>query len=421
MKRKLEEIIKSSLLIIKKNLLKKKYFPVNQIRLSYNKTTQKNKTKNINYIINRIKDLKKSDNNQKSHKNNAKSFASFNKINLKKYLKPKTSINNKLYKYNQSLDVSESYRNNSRNIFNKDSTSFSERQYDTFFYENNNKIEPINCHSIKKKIKMNSLDKKEGLKKIIPNENKKNKIYLQNSFFCENHLDNSKNKIVLLNQKLNNNVIKKNKTRNLNSFKKLNLSNIIINNNPNLSNNILDYCMTERPTKNRETIKEIIGLKKNNLTCHHNANNININYINNINHNSEPKKKKIRKNKLNKIILKMKEINKNLNPHEFQNIIQKTTKGRKKINISDINKNNTLNYISMTDRLLDNKNNNVIIHKENVKVENNINSSRKNEKLNNINEYNNGGGDNKDENSFQTIYNPIFTSFLNRKKNNNQN
>jgi hypothetical protein len=198
---------------------------------------------------------------------------------------------------------------------------------------------------------MNSLDKKEGLKKTILNENKISKIYLQNSFFCENHLDNSKNKIILLNQKLNNNVIKKNKTRNLNCFKKLDLSNIIINKNPNLSNNILDYCMTERPTKNRETIKEIIGLKKNNFTCPHNGNNININYVNNINQNSVPKKKKIGKNKLNKIILKMKEINKNLNPKDFQNIIQKSTKARKKINISDINKNNTLNYISMTDRL----------------------------------------------------------------------
>ena len=71
----------------------------------------------------------------------------------------------------------------------------------------------------------------------------------------------------------------------------------------------------------------------------------------------------------------------------------------------------------MTDRLLDNKNNNVMIREENVKVENNINSSLKNEKLNNINEYKN----NKDENSFQTIYNPTFTSFLNRKNNNNQN
>ena len=407
LKRKLEEIIKSSLLIIKRNLLKKKYFPVNQIRLSYNKSTRKNKTNNINYIINSIKD-----NNQKSHKNNAKSFASFNKINLKKYLKPKTSINNKLYKYNQSLDFSGSYRNNSRNIFNKDSTSFSERQYNTFFYENNNKIEPINSHSLKRNIKMNSLDKKEGLKKTILNENKINKIYLQNSFFCENQ-----NKIILLNQKLNNKVIKKNKTRNLNCLKKLDLSNIIINKNPNLSNNILDYCMTERPTKNRETIKEIIGLKKNNFTCPHNGNNININYVNNINQNSVPKKKKIGKNKLNKIILKMKEINKNLNPKDFQNIIQKSTKARKKINISDINKNNTLNYISMTDRLLDNKNNNVMIREENVKVENNINSSLKNEKLNNINEYKN----NKDENSFQTIYNPTFTSFLNRKNNNNQN
>ena len=199
-------------------------------------------------------------------------------------------------------------------------------------------------------------------------------------------------------------------------MKNLNLSNIIINNNSNLSNNILDYCMTERPTKKREEIKEIIGLKENNFTCS-NRNNININYINNINHNSVPKKKKIGKNKLNKIILKIKEINKNLNPKDFQKFNQKTTKIGKIRNISDINKNNISNYISMTDRLLNNKSNNVMVRKENLKVEQNINSSLKDENLNNINEYKNI----KEENSFQIIYNPTFKSFLNRKNNNNQN
>ena len=428
LKRKLEETIKSSLLIIKRNLLKKKYFPVNQIKLSFTKNTYK-KSKNFNPILNNLKEFKKQNINQKNNKNNIKSFAYFNKISLKKYLKPHISINNtnsnnsnnnniknKLFKYNQSLDASESYRNNSRNALNKDSTFFSEKHFDIFGYENNHKIETINSHSVKRNTNIHSLDKKDEIKKIIFNKNKKNKIYLQNSFNYENTKRVGENKIKILNKNINNKITNKIKSRNFNCLKKLNLSNnIIINNNHNLSNNILDYCITERSIKNRDKIKEIIALKKNIFTCSHNSNNININYVNNINHNSIPIKKKSGKYKLNKVVLKMKEINKNINPLEFQSTTTRLQKIRKKINLNDNNKFNDINYISMTAKISGNKKVNVI--KKNQDLNNKENKHENKKKIEfKINEYNNY----QSGNSLPTIYNPTFTSFLNRNINEKQ-
>ena len=305
--------------------------------------------------------------------------------------------------------------------------------YDTFSIENKNKNEPIiNNYNNQKNINMNSLDKKDGLKKLILNENRKNKIYQHNSIFVVNNLEsgnnisigiNNKNKVnkkinLLKNNKSINISNKKNIKKNLNYFKKLHLSNIIINNNHNINNNILEYCNTEKANKNRNgKMKNNFMDKKNEFSSFQNNSNI-------FNHNnSVPKNQKNGKNRLNKIILKMKEINKNLFPLDYQNINQKTAKIRKRININDINKINFKNNISMTDRHFEHSNDNELsINNNNIYNEKNIQKNKKNKKkVNsiNINEYNYNNYF-KNENTFQTIYNPTFTSFLDRKiKDNN--
>ena len=49
LKKKLEETIKNSLLIIKKSFLKKKFFPINQINLSYLNNNNKKEKINITF------------------------------------------------------------------------------------------------------------------------------------------------------------------------------------------------------------------------------------------------------------------------------------------------------------------------------------------------------------------------------------
>ena len=438
LRKKLEEAIKASLFILKKCLITKIKFQDNNEQNYNNKGhNYSNSFKNFNNFE------KQTSYNKKMHKNNAKSFASQNKINLKKFLKPKlfqNEIKNSIdknknnLKYYESLENSSknTYRNNSRHFFYKDLTFITDKHYNTFFIENNNKIDPINHNTINNTINKNSLDKKYGLKKIILKENRKNKASHSNSIFVVNNLESgnninigisNKNKVNktinynLLKNNNDNNINKKNIKKNLNYFKKLHLSNIIINNNHNINNNILEYCNTEKANKNNGKIKDVYMVKKNIFSSSQNNNN-------NTNHNnSVPKNNKIGKNKLNKIILKMKEINKNSYPIDYQNINQKTAKIRKKINISDINKINSINYISMTDRFLENsnddelkKNNNNIYNNKNIKK-----NSKNKKKVNSINinedNYNNYF---RNENSFQAIYNPTFTSFLNRKiKDNN--
>jgi hypothetical protein len=257
----------------------------------------------------------------------------------------------------------------------------------------------------------------------------KNGIFQQKSFFEKNvnlginDKNKAKNRIKLFSKNINvSNKNNRNKSRNLNSFNKFNLSNIIINNNnnQNMNNHLLDYCKTERTIKNEERMNDIVLFKKNIFSCSQNNNNININYVNNINQNSLPKNKKNEK-QLNKIILKMKDINKNIYPIDLQYMNQKTAKIKKKMIMNDINKNNSINYISITDRFLDNKNNdeNKIIKNKNEIEKKNKQKYRKQKKENsiNINEYN--FNNYKNENSFSSIYNPTFTSFLNRKNEDN--
>ena len=113
-----------------------------------------------------------------------------------------------------------------------------------------------------------------------------------------NDKNKAKNRIKLLGKKINtSNQKSKNKSRNLNSFKKFSLSNIIINNNnnQNLNNHLLEYCNTDRAIKNEERMDDIILLKKNIFSCSQNNNNININYVNNVNQNSFRKIKKRKK------------------------------------------------------------------------------------------------------------------------------
>ena len=443
LKKKLEETIKNSLLIIKRCLLKKKLFPVNQIKLSYSKNSNFNKydqnctakSQTFSSLIKNIRSVEREKHYQRNPKININSFAIFNKISLKKFLGPKLPQNeknnkvNKLYNYTESFDVSRTCKNNSRNILSKDSTFLYERNCETFFIENKNKIEPINSYTAKRKKNQFSMKQKEENMKKKQTLNLKNGIFQQKSFFDKNvnlginDKNKAKNRIKLLSKNINaSNKNNRNKSRNLNSFNKFNLSNIIINNNnnQNMNNHLLDYCKTERTIKNEERMNDIVLFKKNIFSCSQNNNNININYVNNINQNSLPKNKKNGK-QLNKIILKMKDINKNIYPIDLQYINQKTEKFRKKMIMNDINKNNSINYISITDRFLDNKNNdeNIIIKDKKEIEKKNKQKYRKQKKENSIkiNEYN--FNNYKNENSFSSIYNPTFTSFLNRKNEDN--
>ena len=441
LKQRLEETIKNSLIIIKKSLLKKRLIQDNQISLSYIQSSQqinsKQKNGNLNSLIKNVLNIESHKEYHKINKNIAKSFASFNRLNLKKNLKPKlpSNQNNKINNINKNiilfnnelLNGIHTYRNSSRNNINKDLT-FLPDMNKTFSIENNKRIESINNYYMKRSININSLQNNSEEKKMALNEDK-NKLYPQNSFFGENNCNNNdkvknltihnhrgRNAIRIITDKLKYN--KKNKTKKLNSFKKLNLSSNILNNS-----NICDYCSTERVQRNKEKIKYIFSIQKNIFDSqkknHSQNNNIRKEYHNNIiNKNSFNNNKINRAIKLNKVILKMKEINKNLLVPDFQKINQMTEKIIKKINNYDINKINVTNYVPMTDRFIDNNKNNPgnkIAQKENSK--NNIfyyfEDKQKDNSINiNENFYNNNI--NK-EGSFQAIYNPTFTSFLDRK------
>ena len=90
LRKKLEEAIKASLFILKKCLITKIKFQDNNEQNYNNKGhNYSNSFKNFNNFE------KQTSYNKKMHKNNAKSFASQNKINLKKFLKPKLFQNEK--------------------------------------------------------------------------------------------------------------------------------------------------------------------------------------------------------------------------------------------------------------------------------------------------------------------------------------
>ena len=432
LKKKLEKNIKNSLLILKKSLLKNTIFPVYQI------------DKIDNFLIKNIPNFQQQKNNQKNLRNNANSLFSFNKINLKKYLKPKPNISlnksnkvnnshksNRLLKLSETLDGAHTYRNNSRNYNNKDPTLFSEKKCETFFIENNNKIEPINNYNLFKKNNINCLDRKNNEKKLILSKSKINGINQQNSFFGENNLVkkkinnlrinniNDKNKIRLLYKGMYKNISNNKKnTKKLNCFKKLNLSNIIFNhrnnnnNNNNKSNNTLNYC-TERMFKKGDIIKENffdrnIPVSKINKSVIENYNSINISQ-------SLPSDKKKDFIKLNKIVLTMKEINK-LCLGDTHNLTQKTERTRKQLKNNDTHKLNISNNLSMTDRFFKKKKKDVFIIKQ-KKVMNKENIKKKVDKNKNENclfNENNYNYNTYKQNSLQTLYNPTFTTFLDR-------
>ena len=436
LKKKLEETIKNSLLIIKRFFLKKKFFPVNQITLSYLNNNNKNeKLNNFTFDAGNAQNIHVYKTNKKSHTINANCLYTITKINLKKYLKPKPSLNqnntinsNKsknLFQYNESLDEPLTYRNISRNNISKDSTIISNKKFDTFFVENNNnnnKIESFNDNIIKKS-NINSLYDKNKQKNLTLHHSKNNTLCNHNSFFEEKFVkinnfrinnNKEKNKIkATFNGFCNNSNSKRYKSKNIKCFKKLNLTNIIFNNNHNQNNKILHYCQTDRTIKKGEKIKSIYIDYKNIPLSAKNNKITNENYIN-INNHSLPNYKKAQ---FNKISFKMKEINKLYMP-DIQNYSQKTERPSKKLNMNDIHNVNITNYISMTDRFLSNNKfneynlkTNKDIKKKNIKTT--LQKSNKKYYIN-VNEIDNN---NNNEKSFKTLYNPTFTSFLNRTMN----
>lgn len=452
LKRKLELTIKNSLKIIKRSLQKKKLFPVKQIKLSYNKDTNKSNFEqnsenyenyNDNNTIINIPSLIKEKINKNNNKIIIKYFDNLKKNNLKKFINPRISLNNNkmnlnnknnIYiKYNESLNGNMTYRNKTRNSYlYKDVTFFSDRQYDTIFSDRNtHKIEPINSYTIRRNYNINSLEQKENPKNLILLKEYNNNHIQSKKFIidenCENekskmvNIHNSKgsNKIRLLNKKTNNvnniNNIKRNTAKNLNSFKKLNLSYFVMRNNQSLSNNINDYLSIDNKNKYKDGEKQKNNcLDKNKLLSYTNKNK----YVSqkNININKSLKTtKKCGINKLNNLIIRMSEAKKNIYL-EMQNFQHKTEKRKKKLNINDINKINIPNIIPMTDKYINiNKSSNGYKNNEKGKNIKNIKYYFENKKnySNNINEIN--YNIEKVNNSFRTIYNPTFTSFLNRK------
>ena len=200
--------------------------------------------------------------------------------------------------------------------------------------------------------------------------------------------------------------IKRNTSKNIKAFNKINL----LRNANNLSNNILNYYSTE---KSGDKMKSIFSEKKNIFSHSYSKTNENEKLGNN---NTLTNTHMSGIGKFNEIILKMKEIKKS--SPDVQNIPQKKHKVKKKINIFETSKSNIPNCSSISERLSDSKRNlnngnkkngkekrkkNIKIHFDNKKVESIIN----------IKEIN--YGDDKYDNSLETIYNPTFTSFLNRK------
>ena len=388
LKKKLEDTIKKSLLIIRKNIVKKILSPVNQINLSFIKNTKKinkeQKGESINLYVKNMLNI------ESTKDNSTKSIANLNRLNIKKKAKKKIpSIDNRINNNNNLLNyinITQAYRNHSRNYFKKNLTYISDNR---LAIDKKNIVEPISINSKKKYLNFN-LDNKSEDKGMTINESK-NKIIPQHSFFFDNNQNSircltiqthkNKNKIKMINNKLKN-------------FRKVNLS---LNNN----NNMYDYCPTERTNKNKEKIKYIFSLKKN--------------IFNSLNpKNTNKNRKCICKNsftynkvnktiKINKFIMKVKELNKNIISTNYQKVSQKT---ENKINMNDMNRINPINYIPKTDRISENKT-------APKKIIYNIDEQRK-EKSININENINSNNLNKD-NTLQTVYNPTFTSFLDRK------
>ena len=83
--------------------------------------------------------------------------------------------------------------------------------------------------------------------------------------------------------------------------------------------------------------------------------------------------------------------------------------------MNDNNKFNDINYISMTAKISGNKKVNVIKKNQDLNNKENKNENKKKIEFT-INEYNNY----QSGNSLPTIYNPTFTSFLNRNINEKQ-
>ena len=265
LKQKLEKVISNSLIILKKCLLKSNFFSEKEIKLSYyfNNISLKQKKNNENFKADKrnISKLGQIDNIKKS-KVNINSLISLKKnshinFNPKLFLNHRNKAKNKLLKYNKPLNNYQTYKSFSRNYFKKNSTFYSDRQSDTYFIENKNKIEPISTYNTQRTINNDSNVIKDGIDKLILNEKIKYKI----SSFIENKLEggqnkNSKTENIIAKNKFKLSSTNRNKTKNINSFKKLNLSNIVINNRHNLNNNILDYFNTERTITKRKKILE---------------------------------------------------------------------------------------------------------------------------------------------------------------------
>jgi hypothetical protein len=429
LKKKLEDTIKNSLLIIKKNFLKKKLSPANQISLSYYSNYKQNNYKQLKEHLGTLRMI-----NLELFKDNhifkktAKSFSSFNNLNLKKIVNSKKKLsnkrlkiinnNNKIFNYNEFLNGTQTKRY-SRNNTNKEMIFSPDKNVNNTFYADNNiKIDPIN-HNKKRYISLNDLDNNKNEKR--KSKSKDNIIYHQNSFFAEHNYEKIKNitlhsvrgqnKIRLMNDKFI--YSKRNKTNILNSFKQLNISHNLINRD-SLINKIYDYSSSDKNYKIKNGNKHIITLQKDIF------NTIKINNIkekhNTIKKNSFNNNKQHPSIKLNKIILKIKDLNNNIYSTNNRIIGHKAEKTIKKINISGMNRMNTTNYFPMTDRFFNN-NRNILENKSKKKVnirKKNIYHLGDNNNFVNIKEKNYDNKTNK-ENSFQTMYNPTFTSFLNRK------
>ena len=443
LKEKLEEITKNSILILKKGLQWKNFFCVNQIKLSYiNGLSHINNGNNENSIstIGSNSNLEKEKSNEKSEKgynNSVKPFINIDPLKLKKFLNLKISSNqkNKInylnknnlnIKYNNSLNIVNDILKNkhkTRNNFYKDLTISSEGQFETFFSNKkyNHKIEPIKNYNTEKNISINSLEQKEKNNKYT-----NNRIHSKNIFFNENNIENGKpkrlneinqkeEKINLLNQKnyKKNNNFKRNTTGNFSSLKKINLNNNFTKNNPNINRNITNYCSTEINYKYKEKIKDFFSDKKKISSYSQNQKNIkNINNNNIANDNNNLINNKISGiNKLNKIILRMKEIRKNIYSSDLCNLSENAGKVRKKINCNDMNKFNTIKSTSKTEKFLKNYksfNDHKYNEKDNIKKNYKYYIEKKRRENTEI--------INENDNSLMTIYNPTFISFLNRKK-----
>jgi hypothetical protein len=442
LKYQLENVIKHSLIIIKKCLQKKNLYAIKEISFSYingnsnlyhERSIGKNMSSEFKPSI--IRNAESLTEEKKSQKNriNDKSHVDLNLKILKKYLNPKLSLvqnskitpinkNNILFKYRESLNSLNGmkYKNKTRNNLYNNSTFFSEKQNETFFIDKDNlRIEPINNSNLRKIINISSFEKKDKSQDII-NKYKNNHVYAQHSFFAENNIENGKDKNLYMNSSKGDNrirllkksdinklsSIKKNTAKYINSINKFNM----MRNNHNLSNNILNYYSTE---KSDDKIKSIFSEKKNAFSHSYSKTNEHEKLGNN---NMLTNAHMSAIGKLNEIILKMKEMKKS--SPDIQNIPQKKHKVKKKINICEANKTNIPNFTSVTERFSEGKHSFNNGHKKNGKEKRKKNmkyhfENKKVENAINIQEIN--YGEDKYDNSFQTIYNPTFTSFLNRK------